>query len=96
MFTSALYCASTLALIDLAGQMGDRAYVPALRKRYDFIKHKMNTVGWDGRWYRRFLDSNGDILGTRRAKKSIGRREKLMTNQTTSTSRNETGRRPNP
>jgi cellobiose phosphorylase len=73
MFTSALYSASTLALIGLAERLGDRKYAATLRKRYAFIKRRMNAVGWDGRWYRRFLNSNGDILGTARAPKGIGR-----------------------
>lgn len=73
LFTSALYCASTLALIELAKIKGEAAYAAVLRKRYDYIKNKMNTAGWDGAWYRRFLNSNGDILGTRRAPKGIGR-----------------------
>ena len=73
MFTSALYSASTRALIELAGRLGDRKYAALLGKRYDLIKRRMNTVGWDGRWYRRFINSNGDILGTARAPKGIGR-----------------------
>jgi len=73
MFTSALYCASTLALIELAERLGDRRYATLLRRRYEFIKRKMNTVGWDGQWYRRFINSNGDILGTAKAPKGVGR-----------------------
>jgi cellobiose phosphorylase len=73
MFTSALYCVSTLALIEIAERLGETRYVSTLKNRYRSVKRKMNDVGWDGRWYRRFINSNGDILGTSKAPKSIGR-----------------------
>ncbi len=50
MFTSALYCASTQALIELAEHAGKTRRVAEWKKRYATIKKLMNTVGWDGAW----------------------------------------------
>jgi cellobiose phosphorylase len=66
MFTSALYCASTLALIELAEQLGETRLATKWKTRYSTIKKKMNTSGWDGRWYKRMIKTNGLVLGSKK------------------------------
>jgi cellobiose phosphorylase len=68
LFTSALYGASTLALIELAKRKGDAAYARTLRARYAEIKRRMNGIGWDGAWYKRLIKRNGEVLGSRRTR----------------------------
>ena len=67
-FTSALYCAGTLALIELANLLGEKRLVVLWQKRYDTIKQLLNTVAWDGGWYQRLIKTNGTVLGSRKTK----------------------------
>lgn len=67
-FTSALYGASTLALIELAGLLGDKAYARTLAGRYAEIGRRINGIGWDGAWYKRMIKKNGFTLGSRRTR----------------------------
>lgn len=64
-FTSALYGASTLSLIELAGRRGDTAYLKVLKKRYAEVGRRINKAGWDGAWYKRLIKTDGLILGSR-------------------------------
>jgi len=68
LFTSALYCASTRALIELAEHTGRTGQVAAWRKRYDAVRRQMNTVGWDGAWYRRMIRPDGFVFGSRKSR----------------------------
>jgi cellobiose phosphorylase len=68
LFTSALYGASTLALLELAERKGDARYARTLRVRYAEVKRRMNGIGWDGAWYKRLIKRNGEVLGSRRTR----------------------------
>jgi cellobiose phosphorylase len=65
-FTSALYGASTQALLDLARRRGDSAYARTLERRYAEIGRRINTAGWDGAWYKRLIKTDGLVLGSKR------------------------------
>ncbi len=64
-FTSALYGASTRALLALARRRGDAAYARALARRYALVERRINGIGWDGAWYKRLLKRDGEVLGSR-------------------------------
>jgi cellobiose phosphorylase len=68
LFTSALYGASTLALLELAERKGDARYARTLRTRYAEVKRRMNGIGWDGAWYKRLIKRSGEVLGSRRTR----------------------------
>jgi cellobiose phosphorylase len=65
-FTSALYGASTQALLELARRRGDTAYARILERRYAEIGRCINTAGWDGAWYKRLIKTDGLVLGSKR------------------------------
>jgi cellobiose phosphorylase len=65
-FTSALYGASTQALLDLARRRGDTAYARTLERRYAEVGRRINTAGWDGAWYKRLIKTDGLVLGSKR------------------------------
>jgi cellobiose phosphorylase len=65
-FTSALYGASTRALLELARRRGDAAYARTLERRYGEVGRRINTAGWDGAWYKRLIKADGLVLGSKR------------------------------
>ncbi len=67
-FTSALYGASTLALLELARLRKDTRYARTLRRRYASVERCINEAGWDGAWYKRLIKRNGETLGSRRTR----------------------------
>ncbi|PCJ62247.1 MAG: hypothetical protein COA79_04080 [Planctomycetota bacterium] len=67
-FTSALYCASTLKLIEIAKLIGETKKISEWEKRYQTIKKIMNNKGWDGGWYKRMIKKNGETLGSKSTK----------------------------
>ena len=68
MFTSLLYCHSTREVIDLLLQLGDKKTAAKLERRYKTIKDKMNTIGWDGDWYKRMIKTDGREIGSKKTK----------------------------
>jgi cellobiose phosphorylase len=67
-FTSALFCVSTKELIELLRFIGKNKIADKLQNRYDTIKKILNTVGWDGEWFKRMIKTNGEVLGSKKNK----------------------------
>ncbi len=53
-----------LKLADLAKLMEDHESVKAYEAFYKEQKELINTLAWDGKWYRRAVMDNGEYLGT--------------------------------
>ncbi len=50
--------------IPICKKKNDIERVEKYKKVQENLKKTLNTVGWDGRWYRRAFTDNGDILGS--------------------------------
>ncbi len=49
---------------DMAGWMEDSGTGQFCRRLYEQQRELVNTLGWDGRWYRRAIMDNGEYVGT--------------------------------
>ncbi len=63
-FNCHLYGASTQALIGLCKIKGETRLARLLKKRYDEIKKLTNDIGWDGKWYKRLIKTDGEHVGS--------------------------------
>ena len=50
--------------INLSKERNDTEFVQRCEKIILELKRNLNNFGWDGRWYRRAIMDNGEILGT--------------------------------
>lgn len=64
-FNANLYGVGLLEMIDLFTYLKDGKQVSKYQKDYDHMKKIVNTVAWDGEWYIRYLDHNGNPLGSK-------------------------------
>jgi len=58
-------CRSLKAMMELAGIIDDREYIPRMKERYEELSELLNSVGWDGEWYLRGFDNKGQVVGSR-------------------------------
>ncbi|WP_078555576.1 GH36-type glycosyl hydrolase domain-containing protein [Bacillus alkalicellulosilyticus] len=63
-FNAHLYGKALLELIELMTFMGDQAAVDQYETWYAEMKEVVNNVGWDGEWYIRYFDHDGEPLGS--------------------------------
>ncbi len=63
-FTSLLYCASTIALIELLDKLGEKKQSQKLSRRLKTISAAIEGSAWDGNWYKRMLRKDGSALGS--------------------------------
>ncbi len=65
-FWTAMLLGLTLPkLIELAGLINKKDDIPFYEEIYNSQKELVNTIGWDGEWYRRAIMDNGLYLGTK-------------------------------
>ncbi|NQT25600.1 hypothetical protein HQ585_09615 [candidate division KSB1 bacterium] len=57
-------CRSIKQLIELAHFINDEQTENQLQKKYDELKHIINTYGWDGEWYLRLFTDSGHVIGS--------------------------------
>lgn len=64
-FTANLYGKALLELMELMAYLGEQDKKELYEKYYDEMKQTVNLCGWDGEWYLRYFDQNGDPMGSR-------------------------------
>ena len=64
LFTANLYGRVLLAMIELYDVQGDQNSVGELRTCYEEMHQKVEASAWDGRWYLRYFDADGQVLGS--------------------------------
>jgi cellobiose phosphorylase len=64
LFTANLYGRALLELIGLFEQRGDTAAAEECRGYYAEMRERVNSQAWDGAWYVRYFDPQGQPLGS--------------------------------
>lgn len=64
LFNTHLYGKGLLEMVELCNYLGDSALAEEYEKEYNKIKERFNRICWDGRWYIRYFDSDGEPMGS--------------------------------
>jgi cellobiose phosphorylase len=65
-FNAHLYGKCLLEMIGLLKYLGEDKMAGVYQTEYNHIKKVFNDMCWDGKWYIRYFDSDGTVLGSRR------------------------------
>jgi cellobiose phosphorylase len=63
-FTACLYGKALLEMIDLQEHIGRADFAIEYRSEYEAMKHRAEDLAWDGEWYLRYFDHEGNPLGS--------------------------------
>ncbi len=64
LFTANLYGLALREMVDLLEHLGNRTHADRYRAAYKQMKSRVESVGWDGEWYLRYFDHEGNPLGS--------------------------------
>jgi cellobiose phosphorylase len=64
LFTANLYGKALLEMIDLMEQLADKNKAAEYRSAYDEMRARVEAAAWDGEWYARYFDAEGNALGS--------------------------------
>jgi cellobiose phosphorylase len=64
LFTAHLYGKALLETIALLDHLGDSTSSGEYRAAYDEMRSRVEAVAWDGNWYLRYFDAEGNRLGS--------------------------------
>jgi len=64
MFVANLYGKALIELIELMKYMKKNDQAAKLQEYYNEMKNTFNKVGWDGDWYIRYFEENGEPIGS--------------------------------
>jgi cellobiose phosphorylase len=64
LFTANLYGKALLEMSALLEVLGERDGVETYRSWYAQMRQRVNAVAWDGSWYLRYFDADGEPLGS--------------------------------
>jgi cellobiose phosphorylase len=64
LFTANLYGKALLEMISLLEYLDDESSASKYQKAYDDMKSRVESVAWDGEWYIRYFDAEGNPLGS--------------------------------
>jgi cellobiose phosphorylase len=64
LFTAHLYGKALLEMIDLYRFLGDEKGALACKRNYETMRKRVNQAAWDGEWYLRYFDPQGQPLGS--------------------------------
>jgi cellobiose phosphorylase len=64
LFTANLYGKALLEMISLLEYIGDEESAREYQNGYEEMKSRVETVAWDGEWYVRYFDAEGNPLGS--------------------------------
>lgn len=67
-FNTALYAKALLEMMDIEEQLGDKKAVEMYKGWYEDVKKAFNNSAWDGKWWIRWFDKEGNGYGTNKAK----------------------------
>jgi len=65
LFTAHLYGRAVLEMIALLGRLGREADAKEYRAAYEEMRSRVEASAWDGEWYIRYFDHQGNPLGSR-------------------------------
>lgn len=68
LFNTHLYGKGLLEMIELCNYLGDTVQAEKYQQEYNKIKETFNRICWDGRWYIRYFDSDGEAMGSSKNK----------------------------
>ena len=68
-FNANLYGYALLEMIDIAEHLNQAEYVKKYRDYYQSMKDTFNDKFWDGEWYVRYFDKDGNPLGSSKNEK---------------------------
>jgi cellobiose phosphorylase len=63
-FTACLFGKALLEMIGLARYLSNPALIKKCTEYYEAMKKAFNEHAWDGKWYVRYFDHDGSVLGT--------------------------------
>jgi cellobiose phosphorylase len=66
LFTANLYGKALREMIALMEHLGEQPAVEGYRAAYEEMKRRVEAVAWDGEWYVRYFDAEGNPLGSHR------------------------------
>jgi len=69
LFVANLFGKALLEVIELARYLDDAQVAATYTAYYDTMKRRVNEHAWDGAWYVRYFDPEGEPLGSRRNEK---------------------------
>jgi cellobiose phosphorylase len=64
LFTANLFGTALLEMMALMEHLHDKTAVREYRAAYDEMKSRFDNMAWDGAWYVRYFDAEGDLLGS--------------------------------
>lgn len=64
-FTSMLFCRAALEMIEIAEYTGEKELARMYRNWYEEMKKAINESCWDGEWYVRAFDDDGNVMGSK-------------------------------
>ncbi|PYG88801.1 cellobiose phosphorylase [Ruminiclostridium sufflavum DSM 19573] len=67
-FTSMLYCRAALEMVELCEYLKNKEQGIKYTGMYEEMKNAINSSSWDGEWYKRAFDDNGEPLGSKENK----------------------------
>jgi cellobiose phosphorylase len=67
-FNTGLYAKALLEMMDICEALGDTKSVEMYKGWYEDVKKAFNDSAWDGKWWVRWFDKQGNAYGTNKAK----------------------------
>ncbi len=67
-FTSMLYCRAALEMVEICEFMKNQELCSKYTAMHEEMKNAINESSWDGEWYKRAFDDNGEPLGSKENK----------------------------
>jgi cellobiose phosphorylase len=64
LFVANLYGTALLEMIELFKYLGDNALASEYTGYYEDMRKKVNEYAWDGKWYVRYFENDGNPLGS--------------------------------
>ena len=64
-FTSMLFCRAALEMIEIVEYTGEKELARMYRNWYEEMKKAINESCWDGEWYVRAFDDEGNVMGSK-------------------------------
>ncbi len=64
-----LFGVAAKEMIELCTFIGNESLSAEIKKMYADIKKSFNSVAWDGEWFTRYIDANGEHLGSHKNEK---------------------------